>query len=178
MLLVPPYDDNDVIAGAGTVALEALEQVPDLDVFLAPCGGGGLLSGCAAYLAGVRPGAEVWGVEAARANDTWLSFQKGERVKISLPDTIADGMRNLIPGGLTFPLIRRHCQGILLVSEDEIRGAVSLLFSHARAVAEPTGAVAPAAALFRKLDLRGRSAVAVVSGGNVDPKVYASCLEA
>lgn len=177
LLPIPPYDHEDVIAGQGTVALEALEQVPDVQVFLAPCGGGGLLAGCAAAIAGTRPEVEVFGCEAAAANDTWLSFRKGERVRIGLPDTIADGMRNLSPGALTFPIVRAHCRDIALLEEREIREAVGLLFRRAKLVAEPTGAVAPAAAIFRKVDLRGRTAVAVVSGGNVDPAVLARCLE-
>ncbi|MAG58813.1 MAG: hypothetical protein CMJ83_21195 [Planctomycetes bacterium] len=178
MLMIPPYDHEDIIAGQGTVALEALEQVPELDLFLAPCGGGGLLSGCAAYLAGEAPHVEVWGVEPVGADDTLQSFEKGERVTIDLPDTIADGVRNLTPGEMTFPIVRRHCRGVVLVDDDETVEALRLLMLRAKVVSEPTGAVAPAALLSGKLSLEGRCAVAVVSGGNVDPGVLSRCLEA
>lgn len=178
LVYVPPYDHADIIAGQGTVALEAVDQVPDATVFLAPCGGGGLLAGCAAYLSSARPGMELWGVEPEAGNDTWLSIKEGRRVTIELPETIADGARNVSPGRLTFPLIRRHCRGIVLVSEEEIQRAVALLLTRTKTLAEPTGALAAAAALARKVDLEGRTAVAVVSGGNADPAVLAQCCSA
>lgn len=176
LLMVPPYDDEDIMAGQGTTALEASEQVPDMQVFLAPVGGGGLLAGCAAYLAEARPEVEVWGCEAALADDTWRSFQAGQRIEIPLPETIADGMRNVVPGELTFPVVRSHCAGIVRVEEEDIRRGVATLLSEGKVLAEPTGAVAPAAALFGALDLRGRTAVAVVSGGNVDQETLIPCL--
>ena len=175
LVMIPPYDHPDVIAAQGTAALEALEQVPDLELFLAPCGGGGLLSGCALVFEELQPSAEVWGVEPARANDTALSFEKGERVTTPLGDTMADGARNICPGELTFPIILRCVRGIALVSEEQIARAVELLLTRMKVVSEPTGALAPAAALARGVDLQGRTAVALVSGGNVDPQVLARC---
>lgn len=166
-VLIPPYDHEDVIAGQGTCALEALQQVPDMDVFVAPCGGGGLLAGCALGLHGVAPHVLVYGAEAALASDTQQSFVRGERVAIALPATIADGMRNLTPGALTFPIIRKHCKDILLVEEAEIRAAMRLIKEHLGLMIEPTAAVAPAALFFRRVVLNGRSSVAVVSGGNI-----------
>lgn len=164
-VLIPPYDCEDVIAGQGTCALEAREQVPALQVFAAPCGGGGLLAGCALALSGT--GVEVHGAEAELASDTAQSFARGERVRIAVPATIADGMRNVIPGALTFPLVQRHCAGIALVSEEQIREALRLVWRHLQVRVEPTAVVALAALLFRVIDLRGRCAVAVISGGNI-----------
>lgn len=167
-VMIPPYDSEDVMAGQGTCALEALRQVPDMEVFVAPCGGGGLLAGCAVALRDCADAVvQVFGAEAELANDTARSFQSGARVRIEVPQTIADGMRNVIPGALTFPLVLRHCAGIALVSEDEIRAAMRLLHQYLGVMVEPTAAVAPAALLYRRIDLRGRCAVAVVSGGNI-----------
>ncbi len=175
LLLIPPYDHELIIAGQGTCALEALAQHPELALLVAPCGGGGLLAGCALALA-EREGTAVWGAEAARAADTFESFRQGQRVAITLPDTIADGMRNLTPGALTFPLIQAHCAGIALVSEEEIREAMRLLQQHFGVLVEPTGAVAPAALLFRKIPLDGRAAVAVISGANITPEDFAAAV--
>ena len=175
LVMVHPYDDYGVIAGQGTVALEVLDQVAEVDIFIAPVGGGGLLSGCATYLSERMPGLEVWGAEPDAANDTALSMSKGERVAIDAPDTLADGARNLTPGKLTFPLIRQGCRGILTVTEEQIREAVTLCLSRVKVVVEPTGAVALAAALFNA-GLDGRTAVVVISGGNADPPLLMECL--
>lgn len=177
LLMIPPYDHEDVIAGQGTVALEALAQVPDLDLFVAPCGGGGLLSGCAAFLSARASSVEVWGVESDTADDTAQSLAKGERVEISMPTTIADGMRNVIPGELTFPIIKESCRGVVVVSDAEIEETLRLMMLRAKVVAEPTGAASVAALLNGHVQLDGRTAVAVVSGGNVDPAVLSRVLE-
>lgn len=176
-LLVPPYDDPRVIAGQGTVALEVLEQVPEFDLLLVPCGGGGLLSGCSVAVAARAPNKEVYGVEAETANDTFLSWQRGERVRIPLSTTIADGMRNVEPGAITFPLVRAHAHGILLAEEARLREAVAWFFREGRLVVEPTGAAALAALFSGAIELAGRSVVLVVSGGNIDPVVLRSCME-
>jgi len=176
LLMIPPYDHPDIIAGQGTVALEALEQVPDLDVFVAPCGGGGLLSGCAAFLAERASSVEIWGVESEGADDTARSLVAGERVEIDLPTTIADGMRNVTPGELTFPMIKAHCRGIAVVTDAEIEEALRLMMIRAKVVPEPTGAASVAALLSGHIKLDGRTAVAVVSGGNVDPTMLSRVL--
>lgn len=175
MLMVHPYDNPLVIAGQGTVAMECLEQVPDVDVFIAPVGGGGLLAGCASYINDEMPSVEVWGAEPALADDTFRSMKEGRRVSIPLPDTIADGARNLTPGELTFPIIRRTCRGILRVGEDQIRDAMKLLLLRAKVVVEPTGALATAAVLFEG-GLAGRTAVVVVSGGNAGLDLIKQCV--
>ncbi|OGL15751.1 MAG: pyridoxal-5'-phosphate-dependent protein, partial [Candidatus Rokubacteria bacterium RIFCSPLOWO2_12_FULL_71_19] len=115
-VLVPPYDDPAIMAGQGTAALELFAEVGELDALLTPVGGGGLMAGCSTVAKGLRPGISVFGVEADSANDTYLSLQKGERVSIPPPPTIADGIRNLSPGVLTFPVLRRNLSGVLLVS--------------------------------------------------------------
>lgn len=176
MMMVPPYDHPDVIAGQGTVALEVLEQVPEIDVFIAPCGGGGLIAGCSAFLSQRAPDVEVWGVEPEGADDTARSLEAGERIEIDLPSTIADGIRNVTPGELTFPIVKQAVRGVVLVSDDEIRQALRLMMLRAKVVAEPTGAVSVAAAIFGKVPLDGRTAVAVVSGGNVDPSALTQIL--
>ncbi|MBI4587728.1 MAG: pyridoxal-phosphate dependent enzyme [Candidatus Rokubacteria bacterium] len=176
-LLVPPYDDPAIISGQGTVALELFEDVPVLDALLTPVGGGGLMAGCSTVAKGLDPATRVFGVEAEAANDTWLSLQKGERVAIPPPSTIADGIRNLSPGELTFPILQQNLEGILLVSDEEIMEALRFLLFRAKLLVEPTGAVAAAALLAGKLPLgRGARVGVVLSGGNVDPGTLAGVI--
>ena len=171
--LVPPFDDADVIAGAGTTALEILEDVPDLDVLLVCTGGGGLLAGCALAAHALRPAAAVYGVEPATGDDFARSFARGERVEIPVPETIADGQRTTSPGALNFPIVMRLCAGILTVTDDEIRAAMRFAFERLKLVMEPSGASALAALLGGKLSVAGRRVAVVVSGGNVDAETYA-----
>jgi threonine dehydratase len=166
--LIPPYDHPWTIAGQGTVALELLDQTQDLDALMTPIGGGGLMAGCSIAVKALRPAMRVFGVEPADANDTWLSLRAGERVSIPPPATVADGLRAQMPGALTFPVIQRNVEAILLVSDAEIREAVRFLLTRMKILVEPSGAVSAAAALFRKLppDI-GRVGI-VLSGGNAD----------
>jgi threonine dehydratase len=166
--LVPPYDHPLIIAGQGTTALELLGQAPDLDALVVCVGGGGLLAGCATIARELQPGIRIFGVEPELANDTWQSFAKGERVTIPPPDTIADGLRSPSPGKLTFPIIQKQAEKIVLVSEDEIRAAVRFVLERMKILAEPSGAVAAAAVLFGKLPAGIRSAGVIISGGNMD----------
>jgi threonine dehydratase len=176
--LVPPYDDPAIIAGQGTVALELLEDVPDLDVLLVCTGGGGLLAGCALAATALRPGIAVYGVEPAAGDDFARSIAAGARVEIPVPDTIADGQQTTSPGELTFPIVQRLCAGILTVTDDELRGAMRFAFERLKLVMEPSGASALAALLSGKLDVTGRRVGVVVSGGNVDPARYAEIISA
>jgi threonine dehydratase len=165
--LIPPFDHPLIIAGQGTAALELLDQAPELDALITPVGGGGLLSGSAIAAKSVNPKIRIFGVEPERANDTCLSFQKGERVEIT-PDTIADGLRSPTPGKITFAIIRELAEDILLVSEDEIRATLKFLLTRMKILVEPSGAVPAAAVLHRKLPAGiGRVGV-ILSGGNVD----------
>jgi len=165
---IPPYDHPWIIAGQGTTALELLEEIPDLDALVAPIGGGGLLSGCSIAAKHLRPGIRMIGVEPEKGDDTFLSFQAGKRVEIPPPDTIADGLRAPVPGALTFPILQRNVERVVLVSDDEIRAAVKFLLTRLKILVEPSGAVGAAAALFGKLPAGlGRVGI-VLSGGNVD----------
>jgi len=176
-ILVPPYDDPAIMAGQGTAALELLEEAPDLDALLTPMGGGGLMAGCSTVATALRPTMKIYGVEADTANDTYLSFKKGERVSIAPPPTIADGIRNLSPGALTFPINQRTLTDVLLVSDKEIEEAVRFLLLRAKILVEPTGAVPAAALLAGKLPMPKSSRVGVVlSGGNIDPALLADIL--
>ena len=167
MTFVPPYDDERIICGQGTAALELLEQVPDLDLVLAPVGGGGLLSGTAIAVSERRPTTSVVGVEPLAADDACRSFEAGHIVAISNPATIADGLRTGV-GELTFPIIRERVERIVTVGEEAIAAAMRTAFERMKLVIEPSAAVPLAAVLEGKLDLRGRRAAIILSGGNVD----------
>lgn len=176
LAFVHPYDNPHVMAGQGTAALELLEDVPDLEVLVTPVGGGGLLSGCATAAKALVPGIRVFGVETEASNDWWQSFRRNERVKIPPPDTIADGMRTQQPGELTFPIVREKVAEILLVSEDEVIEAMRFLLLRMKILAEPTGAVAPAAVFQRRVGPPGSKVGVIISGGNVDAALLAHLL--
>lgn len=177
-MLVPPYDDAAIMAGQGTAALELLEDVPSLDALLTPVGGGGLMAGCATAARALFPGLQIFGVETETANDTYLSFRRGERVTIPPPPTIADGIRLTTPGALTFPVLKALLTDMLLVSDDEVRAAVRFLALRARIVVEPTGAVPAAAVLSKRLPLAPGARVGVVlSGGNIEPSMLIEILK-
>ena len=168
MVFVSPYDDERIICGQGTAALELLEQAPDLDLVLAPVGGGGLLSGTAIAVKETRPTASVVGVEPRAADDTWRSFESGRIVRAATaPDTIADGLRTGV-GELTFPIIQSRVDRIVTVSEDAIVAAMRAVWERMKIVVEPSAAVPLAAVLDGGLDVRGRHTGIILSGGNVD----------
>jgi len=173
--LVPPYDHPLIMAGQGTAALELLADMPRADALVVCVGGGGLISGCATIAKSIDPAIRIFGVEPELANDTWQSLQKGERVTIPPPDTIADGLRSPSPGKLTFPVIRQHVEQILLVTEQEIRATVRFLLERMKILVEPSGAVAAAAVLFGKIPKEIRIAGVVISGGNADLDFLKSC---
>jgi threonine dehydratase len=166
--LVPPFDHPMIIAGQGTAAMELLEDAGPLDALVAPVGGGGLLSGCATIAKEMQPKIRVFGAEPGGANDTFLSMIAGERVAVRQPETIADGLRAPKPGELTFPIMKKLAERILLVTEEEIRATVKFLLLRLKILVEPSGAVAPAAVLFRKLPPEIKSVGVVISGGNMD----------
>lgn len=172
--LVPPFDHPWIIAGQGTTAVELLEEVPDLDAIVVPIGGGGLMSGCSIAARHLRPGMKVIGVEPAAANDAALSLAAGKRVEIAPPDTIADGLRVPMLGELTFSVIRKNVDQVVLVTDDEIGAAVKWLLLRMKILVEPSGAATVAAALFRKLPAGLNRIGLVVSGGNVDFEVLAA----
>lgn len=172
--LVPPYDHPWILAGQGTAALELLEEAPKLDALAVCVGGGGLMSGCSIAAKAIDPSIRLFGIEPADANDTYLSLAAGRRVHIDPPSTIADGLRAQIPGELTFPILQKNLESVVLVTEDEIRATFKFLLTRMKILVEPSGAVSAAAVLFKKLPTgMGRVGV-VLSGGNVDYEVLAS----
>src|SRR5271165_7189621 len=179
-VVVPPYDDEQIIAGQATCGLEIVEALPDVDLVLAPVSGGGLLSGVAAAVKQLRPQARVFGVEPELAGDTAESFRAGSIVTWGaelVSRTIADGLRTQSVGVRNFAHIQAFVEGILTVTEAEIRAAMRAIVAATRLVPEPSGAVATAALLFHAAELPAyATAVAIVSGGNVDPAQLAQIL--
>jgi len=179
-VIVPPYNDEQIIAGQGTAGLEILEDCPEVDLVLVPVGGGGLISGISAALKLSGSPAKIVGVEPELANDAQQSFRKGEIVELPaerVSSTLADGLRTQSVGPMNFEHIRRFVDDIIAVSEDEIRAAMRHIALEARLVAEPSGAVTFAAWLFHRQELpESNKTVAVVSGGNVDPQLLQQVL--
>lgn len=166
--LIPPYDHPWTIAGQGTLALELLDEVPELDALLVCLGGGGMLSGCALIAKEINPAIRVFGVEPELANDYWQSLRAGKKVRVNASQTIADGLRTPEPGDITFPIIQKLVEDVLLVSEEEILTAMRFAMARLKIVVEPSGAVCIAAALAGKIPQGIRKVGLVVSGGNVD----------
>ena len=165
--MVPPYDHPHIVAGQGTVAKELFDDVGELDLLLVPCGGGGLLSGCALSADALSPGCRVIGIEPEEAADATASFHTGQLHQVDDPQTIADGARTPYLGRVTFPLIRRYVHDMVTVSDEAVIRAMRFLFERMKLVVEPTGALAVAALLEGKVPPTDRIGV-VISGGNVD----------
>ena len=168
LLMVPAYDDYLIMAGQGTCGLELLEEVPDLDCVLTPCSGGGLFAGVSTAARAMSPSIRCFAVEPETANDTQQSIQKGDRVKIPPPPTIADGLRVQTPGALTFPITRANADAVLAVTDEEIIAAMRFLLFRMKILVEPSGAAAAAAVLTGKIPKDCMRAGVVLSGGNVD----------
>jgi threonine dehydratase len=164
---IHPYNDARVIAGQGTAALELLTDVPDLDILMAPVGGGGLLSGTALATAALAPATQVIAAEPEAADDAYRSLQEGRIVPALDPRTIADGLRTSL-GELTFAIIQRHVQQIVTVSEAAIISAMRHVWERMKIVIEPSAAVPIGVLLERKVDLTGKRIGVILSGGNVD----------
>jgi threonine dehydratase len=179
-VIVPPFNDEQIIAGQGTIGLEILEDCPDIDLVLVPSGGGGLLSGISSAIKLSGSKARVIGVEPELANDAQQSFRKGEIVELPaerVSSTLADGLRTQSIGPINFEHIRAHVDDMITVTEDEIRAAMRRMAIHVHIVAEPSGAVTFAAWLFHAKELpSSKKAIAVISGGNVDPQLLAQVL--
>ena len=176
LTLVHPYDEPLVMAGQGTVGLELAAEVDDLDVVLVPCGGGGLLSGVATAIKALRPAARIVGVEPQASDDTARSLRAGERVRVEVSRTIADGQQLPTPGERTWPVIRALVDDVVAVSDAEIVEAMRLLFERMKVVAEPSGATALAALLAGRVELRAGTVGVVISGGNVDAARFAALM--
>jgi threonine dehydratase len=168
LTLIPPFDHPHIVAGQGTAAKELIEDAGTLDVLLVPCGGGGLISGCAIAARRLSPQCCVIGVEPAAGDDATRSFREKKLVKIEVPDTIADGARTTSLGAITFPLVMNYVSDMLTVTDDELLRAMFWLWERMKIVVEPTGALAACAVLQKKLNLEKQKVGVVLSGGNVD----------
>ena len=172
--LIPPYDHLDIIAGQGTAALELCEDVKELDAVLVPLGGGGLFAGTATAVKSMRPDCAVYGVEPEAGNDWYLSWERGERVAIGVPNTIAEGARTTEPGIVTWPIARALGSGVLLVTDDEIRAAMRFAAQRMKIFVEPAGAIVLAAVMARRVPSNPARIGIIVSGGNVDLETFAA----
>ena len=165
---VHPFDDENVIAGQGTIALEILNDLDNIDAIVVPIGGGGLISGIAYTAKQIRPSIKIYGVQAAGAPSMYNSVKDGEIECLSSVSTIADGIAVKKPGENTYALVKEYVDEIALVSDDEVSSAILALIEKQKMIAEGAGAVAVAAVMFNKFNLKNKRVVAVVSGGNID----------
>lgn len=168
MAFIHPFDDEAVIAGQGTIALEILEQLPNLDAVIVPIGGGGLISGMAFTIKSLNPNCKVYGVQATGAPSMYNSVKDNKLETLNKVKTIADGIAVKTPGENTFDLCCRYVDEIVTVTDDEISTAILTLIEQQKLIAEGAGAVAVAAALFNKLPIQDKKVVCLVSGGNID----------
>ena len=171
MTFIHPYDDELVIAGQGTIGLEILDQLPDLDAVIVPVGGGGLIAGIAFTIKSLRPDVKVYGVQAAGAPSMYMSMKEHCYRTLDTASTFADGIQVKTPGELTYEMCEKYVDEMVTVSEDEIAAAILSLMENQKLVAEGAGAVPVAAALFHKLPIQGKKVVCVVSGGNIDVNI-------
>ncbi len=174
---VHPFDDENVIAGQGTIALEITKELENIDAVIVPIGGGGLISGVAFTLKSICPSVKVYGVQAAGAPSMYDSIRQGKIVCTDSVSTIADGIAVKQPGENTFSLVSQYVDDIALVSEDEISSAILALVERHRMIAEGAGAVAVAAAMFDKFPLHGKRVVSLVSGGNIDVTILSRVIQ-
>lgn len=175
-VLIHPYDDDKLIAGQGTAALELFEDVDDLDYLFVPVGGGGLISGCAVAAKHRCPSVRVIGVETEGADDCYRSFRRKEIVKLTQARTVADGMRTLSVGVRNFEIIMKYVDDVITVRDEDVVGMMKWFLERMKIVVEPTGAVAAAAMMKNEYGVKGKKVCALISGGNVDPQLLKSIL--
>lgn len=165
---VHPFDDEYVIAGQGTIGLEIMNEMSDVDAVIVPIGGGGLISGVACAIKSISPQVKVYGVQAAGAPSMYNAIREGKRAALAGVATIADGIAVKEPGALTYEMVRQYVDDIALVTEDEIAAAILALIEKQKMIAEGAGAVSVAAAMFHKFPIEGKKVVCLISGGNID----------
>lgn len=168
---IHPFNDEDVIAGQGTIGLEILDQLSNVDAVVIPIGGGGLISGVAYAVKHLKPQCKVYGVQAAGAPSMYKSFKENNRQATKTVNTFADGIAVKEPGDLTYELVSEYVDDIITVTEDEIAAAILTLMEKQKLVAEGAGAVSVAAAMFNKIPLKNKNVVCIVSGGNIDVNI-------
>ena len=168
---IHPFNVGDVIAGQGTIGLEILKQLPDADAVIVPIGGGGLISGIACAVKAINPNCKVYGVQAAGAPSMKESLDAGKIITLDSVNTIADGIAVKTPGTRTFDICSQYVDEVVTVTEDEIAVAILTLIEKQKTVSEGAGATTVAAAMFNKVDIKGKKVVCVVSGGNIDVNI-------
>lgn len=168
---IHPFNDEDVIAGQGTIGLEILEQLEDIDAVVVPIGGGGLISGIAYTIKTLKPSCKVYGVQAAGAASMYESYKKDNIVTLEAVNTFADGIAVMRAGTITYDLVKQYVDEVVTVSDDEIAAAILMMMEKQKLVAEGAGAVAVAAAMFDKIPLQNKNVVCLVSGGNIDVNI-------
>lgn len=174
---VHPFDDINVIAGQGTIGLEIMEEMSDVDAIVVPIGGGGLISGVAFAAKKLNPNIKVYGVQADGAPSMYNSIKEGKIIKLDSVNTIADGIKVMEPGQNTFKLVSEYVDEIVTVTEDEISSAILALIEQQKMIAEGAGAVSVAAVMFNKLPVKGKKVVCVVSGGNIDVTILSRVIK-
>ena len=174
---VHPFNDEDVIAGQGTIGLEILEQVPDVDAVIVPVGGGGLISGVAYAIKQLNPNVKVYGVQASGAPSMVKSVKEGKIKKLASVSTIADSIAVKEPGDLTFELVSQYVDELVTVTDDEVAAAILALIEQQKLCAEGAGAVSVAAAMFNKVPVAGKKVVCLVSGGNIDVTILSRVID-
>lgn len=175
---IHPFDDPDVIAGQGTIGLEILDQIPNLDAVVVPVGGGGLIAGVAFAIKSLNPNCKVYGVQAAGAPSMYESVRDGKIETLESVSTVADGIAVKTPGDLTFEICKKYVDAVYTVTDDEISAAILTLLEQQKLIAEGAGAVSVAAVLFDKIpDLKGKNVCCLVSGGNIDVTILSRVIE-
>ena len=177
LTFIHPFNDEDVIAGQGTIALELIEQLPDMDAVIVPIGGGGLISGIAYTLKTLKPHVKVYGVQAAGAPSMYKSIKDGQIEELPSVSTIADGIAVKKPGDLTYEICSKYVDEIVTVTDDEISAAILALMEKHKLVTEGAGAIAVAAAMFDKLDIKDKKTVCLLSGGNIDVTILSRVIK-
>ena len=170
-VFIHPFDDIDVIAGQGTIALEILDQLEELDAIVVPIGGGGLISGIAATIKQIKPTCKVYGVQAQNAGSMYESIKNHQRIELKNVNTFADGTAVKLPGELTYDFCEKYVDEVITVTEDEIASAVLTLMEKEKVISEGAGALSVAAVMFNKIPLENKNIVCIVSGGNIDVNI-------